>query len=325
MGITTEHLPDSVLPHSSALIIGNSGSMDDVRMRIEQVASTDATVLLLGETGTGKGLAARAIHERSRRARMRLAHIDCASLPATLIEKELFGHERGAFTDAVATQVGRFELANGGTVFLDEVGELPLELQSKLLRVLQTGQFERVGSPKTTTVDVRIVAATNRVLSDEVKRNAFRGDLFYRLNVFPITLPPLRTRRGDIAPLAEHLLRAIAQRHHREFDPISPAVMAELEAYDWPGNVRELENVIERAVIVSQGRELRLAESLAASAFVEPVAGTSLIEVERAHITAVLERCGWRIEGVRGGARALGLKPSTLRSLMQRLGIGRAP
>lgn len=324
MGITTEHLPDSVLPQSSALIIGNSRSMDDVRMRIEQVASTDATVLLLGETGTGKGLAARAIHERSRRARMRLAHIDCASLPATLIEKELFGHERGAFTDAVATQVGRFELANGGTVFLDEVGELPLELQAKLLRVLQTGQFERVGSPKTTTVDVRIVAATNRVLSDEVKRNAFRGDLFYRLNVFPITLPPLRARRGDIAPLAEHLLKAIAQRHHREFDPISPAEMAELEAYDWPGNVRELENVIERAVIVSQGREFRLAESLAASAFVEPIAGTSLIEVERAHITAVLERCGWRIEGVRGGARALGLKPSTLRSLMQRLGIGRA-
>ena len=324
MALTTEHLSDGAVPHSSALIIGNSRAMEDVRMRIEQVASTDATVLLLGETGTGKGLAARAIHEHSRRARMRLAHIDCASLPATLIEKELFGHERGAFTDAVATQVGRFELANGGTIFLDEVGELPLELQAKLLRVLQTGQFERVGSPKTLSVDVRILAATNRVLSEEVKRNAFRGDLYYRLNVFPITIPPLRARRGDIAPLSQHLLAAIAQRHHREFDPISSAVIAELEAYDWPGNVRELENVIERAVIVSAGRELRLAEPLASSSFAEAVTGSSLIEVERAHIAAVLERCQWRIEGVRGAARALGLKPSTLRSLMQRLGIGRA-
>ena len=320
-------LPEKVVnfrPETAALMVGESPAMQDVRLRIEQVASTDATVLLLGETGTGKGLAARAIHARSQRAHMRFAHVDCAALPGTLIEKELFGHERGAFTDAIASQPGRFEVAHGGTIFLDEIGELPLELQSKLLRVLQSGQFERVGSPRTVSVDVRIIAATNRVLLDEVKRGAFRGDLYYRLNVFPITVPPLRARPDDIARLSRHLLDIIARRHNRRFDTISPAVLAELESYDWPGNVRELENVLERAVIVSGDGILRLSEPLTAGArSLERPAGGLLVDVEREHIRTVLERSRWRIEGARGAARKLGLKPSTLRSRMQRLGIAR--
>jgi len=281
-------------------------------------------VLLLGETGTGKGLAARAIHARSQRAHARFAHVDCAALPATLIEKELFGHERGAFTDAIASQAGRFEVAHGGTIFLDEIGELPLELQSKLLRVLQFGQFERVGSPRTLNVDVRIIAATNRVLIDEVKHGTFRQDLYYRLNVFPITVPPLRARPDDITVLSRHLLDIIARRHNRRFDSIPAPFLAELEAYDWPGNVRELENVLERAVIVSADGILRLSEPLTPGpASVERQPGGLLVDVEREHIRTVLDRSRWRIEGSRGAARMLGLKPSTLRSRMQRLGIAR--
>jgi len=314
----------SIRPDTAGLMVGESPVMQDVRLRIEQVAPTDATVLLLGETGTGKGLAARAIHARSQRAHARFAHVDCAALPATLIEKELFGHERGAFTDAISSQAGRFEVAHGGTIFLDEIGELPLELQSKLLRVIQFGQFERIGSPRTLNVDVRIIAATNRVLMDEVKRGAFRGDLYYRLNVFPITVPPLRARPDDVGMLSRHLLDIIGRRHNRRFDAIPAAILAELEAYDWPGNVRELENVLERAVIVSVDGTLRLSEPL----IPRPVSferqpGGLLVDVEREHIRTVLERSRWRIEGARGAARMLGLKPSTLRSRMQRLGIAR--
>ena len=254
----------SIRPDTAGLMVGESPVMQDVRLRIEQVAPTDATVLLLGETGTGKGLAARAIHARSQRAHARFAHVDCAALPATLIEKELFGHERGAFTDAIASQAGRFEVAHGGTIFLDEIGELPLELQSKLLRVLQFGQFERVGSPRTLNVDVRIIAATNRVLMDEVKRGTFRGDLYYRLNVFP-------DHRAAAARAARATSRSCSRGTcwtssragiNRRFDTIPPAILAELEAYDWPGNVRELENVLERAVIVSVDGTLRLSEPL---------------------------------------------------------------
>jgi transcriptional regulator with GAF, ATPase, and Fis domain len=313
----------NIRPETAGLMVGESPVMQDVRLRIDQVAPTDATVLLLGETGTGKGLAARAIHARSPRAHMRFAHVDCAALPATLIEKELFGHERGAFTDAIASQAGRFEVAHGGTIFLDEIGELPLELQSKLLRVLQSGQFERVGSPRTMNVDVRIIAATNRVLQDEVKRGTFRGDLYYRLNVFPIVVPPLRARPDDIALLSRHLLDVIARRHNRRFDTIPDSIIAELEAYDWPGNVRELENVLERAVIVSGEGTLHLSEPLAPRTAFERHPGGLLVDVEREHIRTVLERSRWRIEGARGAARMLGLKPSTLRSRMQRLGIAR--
>ena len=305
-------------------MVGESRTIREVYARIEQVAQTDATVLLLGETGTGKGLAAQAIHEHSRRAHMRFAHVDCASLPATLIEKELFGHDRGAFTDAVTSQAGRFEIAHGGTLFLDEIGELPLELQAKLLRVLQSGQFERVGSTRTITVDVRVIAATNRVLADEVKRGAFRADLYYRLNVFPIAIPPLRNRIDDLPVLSRHILHRISERHGRRFHDVAPDVLAELGGYDWPGNIRELENVLERAVIISVDGALRLSEPLASVPSSDGRVSGLLVDVERAHIRTVLEQSRWQIEGTHGAAKVLGLKPSTLRSRMQRLGIARA-
>jgi formate hydrogenlyase transcriptional activator len=305
---------------------GVSDAFRYMQFRLAQVAPTHAIVLLLGETGTGKGLAAQTIHRLSPRRAARFVGVDCTALPATLIESELFGRERGAFTDARATQIGRFELADGGTIFLDEIGELPAEAQAKLLRVLQQGQFERLGSPRTIKVDVRVIAATNRTLSEEVRAGRFRRDLYYRLSVFPITMPPLRDRHGDVPVLVERLVVRLAERHQRAIDVIPPAVLDQLDAYDWPGNVRELENVLERAVITAADRTLRLAEPLSPQmADAAPaVSHIALADVERAHIIRILQARGWRIEGARGAAAALGLKPSTLRSRMRKLGIHRA-
>jgi formate hydrogenlyase transcriptional activator len=307
-------------------LVGDSDAFKYVQFRIEQVAPTDATILLLGETGTGKGLVAQAIHQRSRRRGGRFVNVNCAALPPTLAESELFGHERGAFTDARATQVGRFELAHGGTIFLDEVGELPRSVQAKLLHVLQEGQFERLGSPRTIQVDVRVIAATNRHLPDAIRRGRFRGDLYYRLNVVPITLPPLRDRPGDLEVLTRHLVARLSCKYDRRIDVIPGTVLDALAAYDWPGNVRELANVLERAVIASHGT-LGLAEPLGrppGDDLPPKLPTLDLQEVERAHVIRVLGLRSWRIEGQSGAAAALGLRPSTLRSRMRKLGISRA-
>jgi transcriptional regulator with GAF, ATPase, and Fis domain len=249
--------------------------------------------------------------------------VNCAALPATLIESELFGRERGAFTGAHATQAGRFEAADRGTLFLDEIAELPLELQPKLLRVLQEGQVERLGSPRSIGVDVRVVAATNRDLAEEVRQGRFRQDLYYRLNVFPITVPPLRHRRGDIPALVEHVLHRLTRALAKTIDEIPPQVMRLLESYDWPGNIRELENVLHRAVILSPGRTLMLGEAWMPTSTTSEAQGTTLIDVERRHIRNVLDTSRWRIEGMGGAAQVLGMKPSTLRSRMLKLGISR--
>jgi formate hydrogenlyase transcriptional activator len=308
-------------------LVGDSDAFRYMRFRLEQVAATDATVLLLGETGTGKGLAAHEIHRLGPRREAPFISVDCTSLPTTLIESELFGREKGAFTDARASQAGRFELAHGGTIFLDEIGELPPEAQAKLLRILQHGEFERLGSPRTIRVDVRIIAATNRNLIAEVKAGRFRRDLYYRLNVFPITLPPLRERQSDIPALTQHLVTRLSQKHHRRIEAIPRPVLDTLIAYDWPGNVRELENVVERAIITSPDATLRLLEPLTLEALdVLPAAPTSmLVDVERAYILRVLNATAWRVEGPRGAAVTLGLKPSTLRSRMRKLGVKRSP
>ena len=310
-------------------IVGSSDALLYVLRRLEQVAPLETTVLIEGETGVGKELIARAIHARSKRAGRALVKVDCTALPPNLIEDELFGHEKGAFTGADRMRRGRFELADGGTLFLDEVGELPPELQGKLLRVIQEGELERVGGDATIRVDVRIIAATNRTLAEEVRQRRFREDLFYRLNVFPLTVPPLRQRREDI-PL---LVQAFAQRHAvaqgKPVDRIPQPVMEELLAYDWPGNVRELSNVIERAVITSTEGTLRLAAHLSAGAAPAPAAtnreGGTLREVEKAHIEQVLEETSWRIEGDGGAAERLGLHPNTLRHRLRKLGIKRPP
>jgi formate hydrogenlyase transcriptional activator len=306
-------------------LIGNSDVFRYMRFRLDQVAATNATVLLLGETGTGKGVAARAIHRLSSRREARFVSVDCSSLPATLVESELFGREKGAFTDARTTQAGRFELAHGGTIFLDEIGELPPEAQAKLLRVLQYAEFERLGSPRTIRVDVRVITATNRNLLQEVKAGRFRRDLYYRLSVFPITMPSLRERQTDIPALAQHLVKRLAEKHHRRIEVIPASVIETLAAYDWPGNIRELENVLERAVITTPDGTLRLLEPLTSETLdVLPGAPTTmLVDVERAHILRVLYSSAWRIEGPRGAAAVLGLKPSTLRSRMRKLGVHR--
>ena len=307
-------------------IVGESDALRYVMSRAEQVAETDATVLLLGETGTGKELVAHDIHRRSRRRDRPFVVVNCGSLPATIIESELFGRERGAFTGAHSTQIGRFELANRGTIFLDEIGELPVELQPKLLRVLQNGQIERLGSPRTLDVDMRLIAATNRDLLTDVRQGRFRADLFYRLNVFPITMPSLRDRKEDLTLLVRHLVARLAPALQKRIDVIPPATMRALESYDWPGNVRELENVLQRAIILSVGGVLTLGDHWRPPA--EPAAGSpagnsTLVDVERRHIVRVLEDCRWRIEGTGGSAQSLGLKPSTLRSRMLKLGIAR--
>jgi PAS domain S-box-containing protein len=310
------------LEHNHDEIIGNSEAIRNVLYKVEQVAPTDTTVLILGETGTGKELVAHALHRMSLRKGKPLVRVNCAALPATLIESELFGHERGAFTSATTRRLGRFELANGGTIFLDEIGDLPLELQVKLLRVLQEGEFERLGSGKTIKVDVRIIAATNRNLPAEIEKGGFREDLWYRLNVFPITVPPLRERRDDIPLLVEAFAKMFAKKHGKTISAIAPSAMRTLTDYPWPGNVRELANVIERAMVNTEGPTLRLADHLTRPGAAElPSGRQTLEELERQYILRVLKQTGWRIEGPKGAARILGLNPSTLRTRMAKLKI----
>jgi transcriptional regulator with GAF, ATPase, and Fis domain len=305
-------------------IVGESDALRYVMFRVDQVAATEATVLLCGETGTGKELIARALHRRGQRRGRPFVVVNCAALPPTLIESELFGRERGAFTGAHTSQAGRFELAHHGTVFLDEIGELPLELQPRLLRVVQEGQLERLGSPRTVDVDVRVIAATNRDLSEEVRRGRFRRDLFYRLNVFPITVPALRERRTDIPVLVRHLVERFGHQLGKRVETIPPDVMHALETYDWPGNIRELENVIQRALILSVGPALSLGDAWVPTLEPVPIGeSVTLLEVERRHIANVLQTSRWRIEGAGGAAQILGMKPSTLRSRMAKLGIVR--
>jgi transcriptional regulator with GAF, ATPase, and Fis domain len=279
-------------------------------------------VLLLGETGTGKELFARALHARGPRRGFPLVSVNCAALPPTLIESELFGHQRGAFTGAIGPRQGRFELAHHGTLFLDEIGDLPMDLQPKLLRVLQEGAFERVGASQTQSVDVRILAATHRDLGKAVSEGEFRADLYYRLNVFPIRLPALRERQHDIPALVWAIIRDRQRVHRRDIRTVPASVIETLQQYSWPGNIRELENVIERALIHSTGDTLTLMDGSFESTDAGPV-GTSLTSVERAHIEEVLRDCGWRINGVGNAAERLGLHPNTLRFRMKKLGIVR--
>jgi formate hydrogenlyase transcriptional activator len=307
-------------------IVGHSDVLSHVFLRVEQVAPMNATVLLLGETGTGKGVVARAIHSSSVRKNRPLITVNCTTLPATLVESELFGRERGAFTGSDTRQIGRFELADGGTIFLDEVGEMPLELQSKLLRVIQDGEFERLGSPRTIKTDVRIIAATNRNLESEIRNGTFREDLFYRLNVFPITIPPLRQRKDDIPLLVNHFVTKFNKKIGKKVETVSKDTMDVLKEYHWPGNVRELESVIERAVIISQGAALQVMDRFDTFRKTEEPSGQdikALVELEHDHVLQVLQKTGWRIEGKNGAAVLLGLNPSTLRARMRKYGIFR--
>ena len=304
-------------------IVGQSSAISYVFFRVDQVAPQDTTVLLLGETGSGKGMVARAIHRRSSRKDRPLITVNCTAMPANLIESELFGREKGAFTGAHARQVGRFELANGGTIFLDEIGEMPLELQVKLLRVLQDGEFERLGSPHSTKVDVRIIAASNRNLEEEIKAGRFREDLFYRLNVFPITIPPLRQRTEDIPLLVNHFVTKFNKKIGKQITRVSKEILDGLEEYHWPGNVRELESVIERAVITSPGNALQVLDRFESIRTTEVQDVKALADLERDHILQVLQKTGWRIEGKNGAALLLGLNPSTLRARMRKYGIRR--
>jgi formate hydrogenlyase transcriptional activator len=307
-------------------IIGQSTAMSYVFFRVEQVAPQDATVLLLGETGTGKGVIARAIHSRSARKNRPMITVNCTALPGNLIESELFGREKGAFTGANERQMGRFELADNGTIFLDEIGEMPLELQCKLLRVIQDGEFERLGSPRTIKVNVRIIAASNRNLEEEIKNGRFREDLFYRLNVFPITVPPLRQRQEDIPLLVNHFVTKFNKKIGKKIDIVSKETMNALQEYYWPGNVRELESVIERAVITSQGSALQVLDRFDTFRKAEKPAEQevkALSDLEQDHILQVLQKTGWRIEGANGAALLLGLNPSTLRARMRKFGIRR--
>lgn len=310
------------LQHGFEEIIGDSVSMQTVLRNVERVAPTDSTVLILGETGTGKELIARAIHNLSPRKERSLVKVNCGAIPTNLVESELFGHEKGSFTGASSKRIGRFELADGGTIFLDEVGELPADAQIKLLRVLQEREFDRVGSHKPTKVDVRVIASTNRDLQQAVKAGTFRADLLYRLNVFPIEVPPLRSRLSDIPLLVQFYARKFSKKLGKRLDDVSQVTMDRLAKSPWPGNVRELENVIERAAILSQGPLLQIDDAqLRSSAEPKPAASGTLEEVERAHIVQVLRDVGWVIEGPQGAARCLDLHPNTLRSRMQKLGI----
>ena len=307
-------------------MIGTSNAIRYVQTRVAQVAPTDASVLIQGETGVGKELVARSIHDNSCRADKPFIKINCAALPSNLVESELFGHERGAFTDAVQQRKGRFELADTGTLFLDEISELSQDAQAKLLRVLQDGEFERVGGSKTFKSDVRILAASNRDLQVEVDSGRFRQDLFYRFNVYPITVPPLRKRRGDIPLLVNHFISQMGPRIGRHTDKVPKQIMEQLEAYDWPGNIRELRNVIERSIITSTNSTLSLLDGLIVkhkSFTGPPDSMASLDEVQRLHILAMLEKTGWKIEGSGGAAEILQLKPSTLRHRMKKLGVER--
>jgi formate hydrogenlyase transcriptional activator len=303
-------------------IVGDSAALRHVLDQVEIVAPTDATVLLLGETGTGKELVARAIHEASGRSQRRFTKINCAAIPSGLLESELFGHERGAFTGAIAQRIGRFELAAGGTLFLDEVGEIPLELQPKLLRVLQEREFERLGGTRTIKVDVRLIAATNRDLPEMVDEGRFRDDLYYRLNVFPIAIPPLRDRPEDIDPLVDHFVAEFAPRMNRRIDVIASGTREMLRKHRWPGNVRELENVIQRAVILSSGGRL-IVPPLPVASPPRPAHDESktLDAIQRAAVARVLEETNGMIGGPDGAAARLGLKRTTLQSMIKRFGF----
>ncbi len=304
--------------------IGESPAFLKVLSMVEQVAVTDATVLVLGETGTGKELIARAIHNSSTRANAPFVTVNCSALPANLIESELFGHKKGAFTGASFDKSGRFQIADKGSLFLDEIGDFDSALQPKLLRVLQEGTFEKIGDNKSVKVNVRIIAATNADLEKSVEAGTFRQDLYYRLNVFPILLPPLRERQEDILPLAQYFVRKYNTEHKKQVESISPAFAQALQNYMWPGNVRELENIIERAVILSRGPELRLDDSFHSLATSAPPTGNkSLRIVEKAHILSILNQCGWVIEGPKGAARILEIHPATLRSRLKKLDIQR--
>jgi formate hydrogenlyase transcriptional activator len=329
-----------------AQIVGNSTALESVLAEVERVAQTDSTVLVLGETGTGKELIARAIHNISPRCGHSFVKLNCAAIPFDLLESEMFGHEKGAFTGAVAQRVGRFEMADTGTLFLDEIGDLPLALQPKLLRVLQEQEFERLGSGRTHRINVRLVVATHRDLSQMVARNEFRSDLYYRLNVFPVFVPPLRERRDDIRQLVSHFVEVFSRRMGKRIEQIPEATMNAFSRYRWPGNVRELQNLVERAVIrsdngvlpnplsttqASSGSVLKLEGDLLPieesgrrtepGATPEPESTDSLEDIQRQHILRVLERTGWVISGPSGAGAILNVHPNTLRSLMNRLGI----
>ena len=310
--------------HNFEELIGSSTSLKKVLKGVERVAPTDSTVLITGETGTGKELIARAIHNLSPRKDRALVKVNCAAIPSGLIESELFGHEKGAFTGALTRKMGRFEVADKGTIFLDEIGELPLDLQSKLLRVLQEGEFERVGGTQTFKVSVRVIAATNRDLNQLTKTGQYRPDLYYRLNVFPLHLPALRERDGDIPLLAQYFVRKFATNLGKKIDRIPERMVTALQRYQWPGNIRELEHVIERAVILSEGSELEPIEWLTPSS--GKATGTkamTLEEVERQHICEVLDQTNWRVSGDKGAAKILGLNATTLEARMKKLGISR--
>jgi transcriptional regulator with GAF, ATPase, and Fis domain len=302
-------------------IIGNSSALEAVLEQVERVAPTGSTVLIQGETGTGKELIAHAIHNISSRIGRPFVRLNCAAIPLDLLESELFGHEKGAFTGAIAQKIGRFELADKGTLFLDEVGDIPPALQPKLLRVLQEQQFERLGSTRTHQVDVRLVAATNRDLAEMVKRGEFRSDLYYRLNVFPILLPPLRERREDIPSLVTHFIEILGGRMGREIEYIPPETMSALSSYHWPGNIRELQNLIERAVILSNDGVLP--NPLPAAEAEQRAGATTLRDSERTLILQTLEAVRWVIGGPKGAAAKLGLARTTLIHKMQKLGISR--
>ncbi len=335
--VEAEYLRDEIKSLFGAdEIVGQSEALLGVLREVKEVAGTDATVLILGETGTGKEVIARAIHRASRRHNKPLIKVNCAAIPATLIESEFFGHEAGAFTGATKKRDGRFALANGGTIFLDEVGELPFDLQTKLLRVLQEGEFEPVGSSQTRKVDVRVLSATNRDLKRAINEGKFREDLYYRLNVFPIPLPPLRERRGDIGVLAASFAQKFAKNMGRSMTPLSQDSIRRLEAYRWPGNVRELQNIIERAVITSHDGKLNLDRALPetinlnADALNVPQAPAQRLlrakdieDLERQNLIFALEACNWKIAGANGTAELLGIKPTTLSSRMKALGIER--
>jgi formate hydrogenlyase transcriptional activator len=306
-------------------VVGNSPALESVFAQVEQVAPTDSTVLIQGETGTGKELIARAIHNVSSRCGRQFIKLNCAAIPFDLLESELFGHEKGAFTGAIAQKVGRFELADKGTLFLDEVGDIPSALQPKLLRVLQEQEFERLGGTRTHRVDVRLVAATNRNLVNMVKQREFRSDLYYRLNVFPILLPPLRARLEDIPALVAHFVEIYSRRMGKQIENIPPKTMPALNSYAWPGNIRELQNFIERSVILSTGTVLRPPlEELKRPSETDSMGAVTLEEVEREHIRKTLEHTRWVVAGPNGAAARLGMKRSTLYFRMQKLGISRS-
>jgi formate hydrogenlyase transcriptional activator len=320
------YLDEEVKPgHNFGEIVGESAALKNALYLVERVAATGTTVLILGETGTGKELFARAVHDLSPRKDGPFVKVDCGAIPAGLIESELFGHEKGAFTDAIKRRAGRFELADGGTIFLDEIGDLPLDLQTRLLRVLQEGAFESVGGMRTIKTDARVVAATNRDLGRRIGSGAFREDLYYRLTTFPITLPPLRERPEDVPLLALHFMKKYGARLGKKIENVPQQLIEKLGAYHFPGNVRELENIIERAVILSTGNTLQLDNSFISARQPAPEQEElqTLEEIERSYIARALAVCDWRIEGAQGAAKRLGIPPSTLRSRMRKLNIAR--